>query len=61
MDKTANSTIEVSGSAAVMDKGERIIPVPRSSWIGAMRDSVEISGDIVGPTGAFKEWDRAEN
>jgi prevent-host-death family protein len=36
-----------------------IVASPGNSWIGAMRDSVEISGDIVGPVGAFKEWDRA--
>jgi prevent-host-death family protein len=27
-----------------------------SSWLGCMRDSVEIDGDIVGPIGAFSGW-----
>ncbi len=28
----------------------------KTSWLGCMRDSVELSGDIVGPIGAFDQW-----
>lgn len=27
---------------------------PKQSWLGCMRDSAEILGDIVGPIGAFE-------
>jgi prevent-host-death family protein len=27
-----------------------------SSWLGCMKDSLEIDGDIVGPIGAFSAW-----
>jgi prevent-host-death family protein len=30
--------------------------LPRKSWLGCMRDSTEICGDIVGPIGAFDGW-----
>jgi prevent-host-death family protein len=29
------------------------IASPEQSWLGCMRGSIEISGDIVGPIGAF--------
>ena len=29
---------------------------PKESWLGCMRDSMEVSGDIVGPIGAFDRW-----
>jgi prevent-host-death family protein len=29
-------------------------PEPKKSWLGCMRDSGEIVGDIVGPVGAFE-------
>jgi prevent-host-death family protein len=29
---------------------------PKHSWLGCMRDSLEISGDIVRPIGAFDTW-----
>jgi len=29
---------------------------PGKSWLGCMKDSVEISGDIVEPVGAFSRW-----
>jgi antitoxin (DNA-binding transcriptional repressor) of toxin-antitoxin stability system len=29
------------------------------SWLGCMRDTFEITGDIVGPIGAFKNWNPA--
>jgi hypothetical protein len=29
---------------------------PKHSWLGCMRDSLEISGDIVRPIGAFDKW-----
>ncbi|MGH9498929.1 MAG: hypothetical protein ACRD3L_07275 [Terriglobales bacterium] len=33
-------------------------PQPRSkSWLGAMAGSVEIVGDIVGPSGRFEDWE----
>jgi prevent-host-death family protein len=33
-------------------------PQPRSkSWLGSMAGSVEIVGDIVGPSGSFEDWD----
>lgn len=32
-------------------------PEGKKSWIGSMRGSVEILGDIVGPVGAFDGWD----
>ena len=28
---------------------------PRS-WLGCMRDSMDVADDIVGPVGAFKAW-----
>jgi len=34
------------------------IAAPRKkAWIGAMKDSGEIIGDIVGPINAFGDWD----
>ena len=33
-------------------------PKPRSkSWLGGMAGSVEIIGDIVGPSGSFEDWE----
>jgi antitoxin (DNA-binding transcriptional repressor) of toxin-antitoxin stability system len=29
---------------------------PSESWLGCMRDTFEITGDIVGPIGAFENW-----
>ena len=31
-------------------------PVKTTSWLGCMKDSLEIKGDIVGPVGAFDGW-----
>jgi prevent-host-death family protein len=31
-------------------------PAPRKSWLGYMRGTLEITGDIVGPVGAFDGW-----
>jgi len=31
-------------------------PAKKASWLGCMKDSLEISGDIVGPLGAFDGW-----
>ena len=31
-------------------------PEKKKSWLGCMKDSLEISGDIVGPVGAFDGW-----
>jgi antitoxin (DNA-binding transcriptional repressor) of toxin-antitoxin stability system len=31
-------------------------PETASSWLGCARDSVEISGDITKPVGAFRRW-----
>ena len=31
-------------------------PRPKESWLGCMKDSMEICGDIVGPVGAFDRW-----
>jgi hypothetical protein len=28
----------------------------KGSWLGCMRDSLEIRGDIVGPVRAFERW-----
>ncbi|MGH9656835.1 MAG: type II toxin-antitoxin system Phd/YefM family antitoxin [Bryobacteraceae bacterium] len=28
----------------------------KNSWLGCMRGSMEITGDIVGPVGAFEGW-----
>jgi prevent-host-death family protein len=33
-----------------------VAPPSRKSWLGFMRDEIEICGDIVGPTGAFDNW-----
>jgi prevent-host-death family protein len=36
-----------------------VVPVsaaPKQSWLGCMRDSLEISGDIVRSVGAFDKW-----
>jgi prevent-host-death family protein len=37
---------------------EIVPPRPRrtTSWLGCMKDSMEVSGDIVGPIGAFRRW-----
>jgi prevent-host-death family protein len=29
---------------------------PMKRWLGSMADSMEVTGDIVGPIGAFKKW-----
>jgi len=29
---------------------------PKGSWLGCMRDTCEVSDDIVGPIWAFKGW-----
>lgn len=31
-------------------------PAPKKTWLGCMKDSLEISGDIVGRIGAFDSW-----
>jgi prevent-host-death family protein len=31
-------------------------PAMAVSWLGCMKDSIEISGDISGPIGAFHRW-----
>lgn len=35
-------------------------PRKSGSWLGCMRDSFEIVGDISGPVGAFEGWDVKE-
>lgn len=41
-----------------------IVPVsadpPKSDWLGSMKDTMEIRGDIVGPTGGLAKWDLLE-
>jgi antitoxin (DNA-binding transcriptional repressor) of toxin-antitoxin stability system len=32
--------------------------VSQKPWLGWMSDSIEISGDVVGPVGAFEAWGR---
>ena len=32
---------------------------PKESWLGCMRGTGEITGDIVGPIGAFENWNPA--
>ena len=32
----------------------------KKSWLGSMRDAFEITGDIVGPIGAFDNWEVRE-
>jgi prevent-host-death family protein len=34
--------------------------VPSKSWLGCMRDEMEIHGDIVKPMGAFEGWEAEE-
>ena len=29
---------------------------PKASWLGSMRESAEVSDDIVGPIEAFDKW-----
>jgi prevent-host-death family protein len=31
-------------------------PSTKGSWVGCMKDAMEITGDIVKPTGAFDDW-----
>ena len=31
-------------------------PAQKTSWLGCMKDSMEIVGDITGPIGAFDGW-----
>jgi prevent-host-death family protein len=33
-----------------------VVAAPESSWLGCMRDQMEITGDIVGPVNAFRGW-----
>ncbi len=33
-------------------------PVAVSSWLGSMKGSMEVTGDIVKPIGAFRNWSR---
>jgi hypothetical protein len=35
----------------------RIAVTKRSDWIGSMRDSIEISGDIISPANEESEWE----
>jgi prevent-host-death family protein len=35
-------------------------PAPKKSWLGHMKGSLEITGDIVGPVGAFDGWTMAK-
>ena len=30
---------------------------PKADWMGSLRGTIEIRGDIVGPTGELAEWD----
>jgi prevent-host-death family protein len=32
------------------------VPVKKTSWLGCMKGTAEITGDIVGPIGAFDGW-----
>jgi prevent-host-death family protein len=32
-------------------------PAKKKSWIGCMKGTMEITGDIVGPIGAFDGWE----
>jgi hypothetical protein len=29
---------------------------PKASWLGCMRESTEVTGDLVEPAGAFDRW-----
>jgi len=31
-------------------------PVKASDWLGRMRGSFDVEGDLVGPVGAFRNW-----
>ena len=33
---------------------------PSRDWLGGMQDSLEIRGDVVGPTGGLVQWDAIE-
>ena len=35
-------------------------PITKKTWLGCMKDSLEINGDIVGPIGAFDGWTASE-
>jgi antitoxin (DNA-binding transcriptional repressor) of toxin-antitoxin stability system len=35
-------------------------PAKKKSWLGCMESSTEITGDIVGPIGAFDGWNADE-
>jgi prevent-host-death family protein len=35
-------------------------PASKKSWLGYMKGSLEITGDIVGPVGAFDGWTMAK-
>ena len=32
------------------------VATPASSWLGCMKDSTKITGDIIQPAGAFRPW-----
>lgn len=39
----------------------RIAPEqPSGDWLGGMRDTLEVRGDVVGPTGGLAPWDALE-
>lgn len=51
-------------SVLVTRKGEPIAlvtppppPKPRRSWLGSMRDTVHVTGDIISPVLDEKEWE----
>jgi prevent-host-death family protein len=35
-------------------------PIAPIEWLGCLSSSIEIEGDIVGPTGAFDGWEASE-
>jgi antitoxin (DNA-binding transcriptional repressor) of toxin-antitoxin stability system len=46
----------------IMRRGQAVAevhpPLPRArDWIGSMKDSIEIVGDIVGPAGEESDWE----
>ncbi len=55
--------VRTSGKPVVVTRfgkpvAEIVPPKPAKvhDWLGCMKDSFEITGDIVGPSGAFRGW-----
>ena len=54
--RRTRSPIRVTRFGKPVAEVRPVTAAPKQSWLGCMRDSLEISGDIVRPVGAFDKW-----